>query len=132
MKEKAAGPFDVKLTPQPPDNDPAREAKIGRMSLDKKYHGELDGVGKGEFMGVNDPALKSAAYVAMERVTGTLKGKRGSFVLQHSGKMDRGELSYAITVVPDTGTDELQGIKGTLSIINESGKHSYEFEYELT
>jgi hypothetical protein len=128
---KAAGPFEVKLTPQQPDNEPAREANIGRMSLDKQYHGDLEATGKGEFMGVNDPAIKSAAYVAMERVTGTLHGKRGSFVLQHAGQMDRGELSYSITVVPDTGTDELKGIKGKLTVIIEAGKHNYEFDYQL-
>ena len=124
MTKKAAGPFDVKLTPQP-----AEDASLGRMAIDKQYHGDLDGTGKGTMLTAGTRVNGSAGYVAIERVTATLHGRRGSFVLQHSGTMTRGAPLLTITVVPDSGTDQLTGLAGTMSIEITGGKHSYVFEY---
>jgi Protein of unknown function (DUF3224) len=127
---RAAGTFEVKLTPQKPDNPESERANISRMSADKQYHGDLEATSLGEMLSVGDPR-GSAGYVAMERVTGKLKGRTGSFVLQHSGTMTRGVPQLAITVVPDSGIGELTGLSGTMNIRIENGKHSYEFEYTL-
>jgi hypothetical protein len=128
----ARGSFEPKGTPQKPDSPAAEAANLQRLSLDKQYHGELEGVGKGEMIAAQTEVKGSAGYVAMERVTGTLNGRRGSFILQHSGTMSAGTSSLSITVVPDSGTDELQGISGTMSIIiGPDGRHSYDFEYAL-
>jgi hypothetical protein len=130
VTNRATGTFDVKLNPQKPDNKEAESAKISRMSADKQYHGDLEGSGQGEMLAAGDPK-SSGAYVAIERVTGTLKGRSGSFLLQHSGVMTRGVGQLIITVVPDSGTGELAGIAGKMNIIIENGKHSYEFDYTL-
>ena len=122
----ATGTFDVTLAPQA-DADSA----IGRMSIDKQFHGDLDGTSKGTMLASMTAIPSSAGYVALEKVTGTLHGKRGTFALQHSGTMNRGAQSLTITVVPDSGTDELAGIFGSMKIIIEGKKHSYEFEYTL-
>jgi hypothetical protein len=124
----AHGPFDVKLLPQPAD--PA-EGGIGRMLLDKTFHGDLDATSHGVMLAAQGAVKGSAGYVAMERVDGTLHGRRGSFVLQHSGTMDRGAPSLVISVVPDSGTDELAGLGGTMGITVADGKHTYDFHYEL-
>lgn len=125
------GSFDVKVTPQAATEgigDPA----IGRMALDKVFHGELAGVSKGEMLGSMSPEVKgSAGYVAMERVDGTLLGKRGTFVLQHSSTMNRSVPAQSIMVVPDTGTGELQGLTGSMSISVVEKKHFYDFTFEL-
>ena len=127
----ASGPFDVKLTPQPPGDHP-EDAALGRLIIDKKFHGELEATSRGQMLAASSAVKGSAGYVAMERVTGTLHGKRGTFVLQHNGSMNRGEPSLGIMVVPDSGTDELTGLAGTmLIVIAAGGKHSYEFEYTL-
>jgi hypothetical protein len=126
----ATGPFDVKMTPQPATDgfgDPA----IGRMALDKTFHGDLAATSKGEMLAVRTSIAGSAGYVAMERVVGTLHGRGGSFALQHSGSMSRGAPSLAIHVVPDSGTDALVGLTGTLTITNVDGKHAYDFAYDL-
>ncbi|HMF92164.1 MAG TPA: DUF3224 domain-containing protein [Candidatus Angelobacter sp.] len=128
--QHAAGPFDVKVNPQKTDNKEAESAKVSRMSLDKQYHGDLEGSGQGEMLAAGD-AKSSGVYVAIERVTGTLKGRNGSFLLQHSGVMTRGVGQLTITVVPDSGTGDLTGISGKMNIIIEGGKHSYEFDYTL-
>ena len=128
MATKARGTFDVKLNPQPVADS---ASGLGRMSVDKVYHGDLDGTGKGEMLSYLTADSKSGVYVAVERVTGTLNGRRGSFVLHHTGVMNRGTPSLSVSVVPDSGTEQLTGITGTMSIIIEGKKHSYEFDYTL-
>jgi hypothetical protein len=128
MSERASGTFAVKLTPQSLAD---AEAGFARMSLDKQFHGELEATSKGEMLAAATAVNGSAGYVAMERVSGTLHGRAGTFFLQHSGTMNRGEASLSVTVVPDSATDELTGLTGRMAIIIEAGKHSYEFDYEL-
>ena len=102
------------------------------MSIDKQYHGDLEGTGKGFMLSSAATIVKgSGGYVAMERVTGTLKGRTGTFILQHSGTMTRGVPQLMISVVPDSGTGQLMGLAGTLAIKIDEGKHSYEFAYTL-
>ena len=128
---KAAGTFDVKITPQASDLAP-EGPHLGRMSLDKQYHGDLNAAAKGEMITAAGLSVKeSAAYSAVERITGTLHGKKGSFALQHTGIMDRGKPSLTITVVPDSGTAELTGLTGKMEIIIEGKMHSYLLEYEI-
>jgi hypothetical protein len=128
MSNRASGSFDVKLTPQ---ND-AVESPVGRMTIDKEFHGDLEATSKGQMLMAASSSVKdSAGYVAIERVTGTLNGRRGSFYLQHNGVMTRGLGELTITVVPDSGTDQLVGLRGKMNIIIAEGKHSYEFEYTL-
>ncbi len=123
----ASGPFNVKMTPQPL----AEDSPIGSLALDKTFHGDLEATSKGHMLAFNTTVKGSAGYVAMEQVTGTLGGRDGSFVLQHSGTMTRGEPSLVLTVVPDSGTGGLVGLSGSMQIIVEGGKHSYQFEYQL-
>jgi hypothetical protein len=127
---RATGTFQVKLDPQPAD-DYADGAMLGRLTIDKQFHGDLEGTSRGQMLSGMTGTKGSAGYVAIERVTGTLAGRRGTFVLQHSGTMSRGAQQLTITVVPDSGTDELTGLTGTMAIIIADGKHSYEFDYEL-
>jgi len=127
---RATGNFDVTLSPLPIDNNPGIEG-VGRMSIDKQYHGELEATGRGQMLTGGTPIKNSAGYVAIERVTGTLKGRKGSFILQHNGIMTRGTPSLVISVVPDSGTDQLDGLRGTMSIRIEDGKHFYELTYTL-
>jgi hypothetical protein len=124
----AAGPFEVKLTPQPP----AEDAAVGRLTLDKAFHGDLEATSKGQMLAFGSSVKGSAGYVAMEQVTGTLHGKHGTFVLQHSGVMTRGDGHLAISVVPDSGTGDLAGLSGTMNINVAGGKHSYIFDYSIT
>ena len=131
MTFHVSGSFDVKLTPQKPDNPETESAKLGRMAIDKKFQGDLEAVSKGEMLSVITDVKGSAGYVALERVTGTLGGRSGAFVLQHSGTMTRGEAQLSVTVVPDSGTGELAGLAGRLSIQIAEGKHSYAFDYTL-
>lgn len=128
MNSHARGTFDVKTIPQPADD--ARVA-IGRLLLDKQFHGDLDATSKGQMLAVRTAVASSAGYVAMEQVSGTLLGRTGTFALQHSGTMNRGEQELLITVVPDSGTGELEGLTGTMTIVIEGGKHEYDFEFEL-
>jgi hypothetical protein len=125
MNTRAAGTFEVKLTPQD-------ETPLGRLLIEKQFHGDLEGTSKGQMLAAGTEVKGSAGYVAMEQVTGTLHGKAGTFVLQHSGTMTRGEPQLSVTVVPDSGTGELEGLAGNLSIIIAEGKHSYEFHYTLS
>jgi len=124
----ATGTFEVKLKPQTDEN--VGDPTVSRMSIDKQFHGDLEGTSKGQMLAVGNPN-GSAGYVAMERITGTLAGHKGSFALQHSGTMTRGVPELSVTVVPDSGTGELVGISGKMNIIIADGKHSYEFEYTL-
>ncbi|MFB1481712.1 DUF3224 domain-containing protein [Corallococcus sp. RDP092CA] len=131
MMKRASGPFDVKLTPMPPEAD-AVEAAPGRMTLDKRFHGGLEATSQGQMLAVRAQVDGSAGYVAMERVSGTLDGRSGTFALQHSGTMTRGAPQLVITVVPDSGTGELTGLAGSMTIdIAPGGKHSYDFQYTL-
>jgi hypothetical protein len=127
---RAIGLFDVSLKPLPMDNDPGTQL-LGRMSIDKQFHGDLNGASKGQMLTGGTIIKNSAGYVAIELVTGSLKGRKGSFILQHTGAMNRGEPSLVITVVPDSGTDQLEGLKGTMKIDINAGKHSYELDYVL-
>lgn len=127
---QATGPFDVKLAPQPPAQG-IEAANLGRQTIDKQFHGDLEATSLGEMIAAMSNVQGSAGYVAMERVTGVLHGKRGTFVLQHTGTMNRGVPSLVITVVPDSGTDALTGLTGTMDIQIEHGKHAYVFDYDL-
>jgi hypothetical protein len=125
----ASGTFEVKVTPEGPADKP--DASLSRMSLDKQFHGDLEATSKGLMLGAGTSVKGSAGYVAIERVTGKLRGKAGSFTLQHSGTMTRGALQLSVTVVPDSGTGELEGLTGKMTINVANGKHSYEFDYTL-
>lgn len=127
--ERVTGPFEVKLTPEP--GGAAGEAGLGRLGIDKAYRGDLEARGVGEMLASRSAVEGSAGYVAMEKVAGTLRGRRGSFVLQHTGTMDRGVPGLAITVVPDSGTEELTGLAGHMNIVIAEGGHTYEFDYTL-
>ncbi|HEY1940360.1 MAG TPA: DUF3224 domain-containing protein [Candidatus Angelobacter sp.] len=125
----ATGTFEVKLAPQTDDKN--GDAALGRMTIDKQFHGDLEGTSKGQMLTGMTEVKGSAGYVAIEKVTGTLKGRSGTFILQHTGIMDRGKPQLKITVVPDSGTGQLVGITGTFNVIITNGKHSYEFDYTL-
>lgn len=125
----ASGPFDVKVIPQ---EDPSGDTSVGRFTLDKQYHGDLEGSGKGQMLTASTAVKGSGAYVAIERVTGTLKGREGTFALQHMGTMTQNAPQLTINIVPDSGTGQLKGIAGKMNItIAADGKHSYELEYTL-
>jgi len=127
---RAQGTFEVDLRPLEGYNqDPA--AKIGRLSIDKTFAGDLVASSCGEMLSGGSPAEGSAGYVAIERVTGTLGGRRGSFLLQHSGTMTPASQSVTIGVVPASGTGELEGLSGSMSIEHAGGQHAYELEYDL-
>jgi hypothetical protein len=123
----------VKLAPQKADNPQAEESGHGRMSLDKRFQGDLEATGQGEMLSFMMGAKGSGAYVAIEKVTGTLGGRKGSFLLQHSGTMSRGvNTHHSVTVIPDSGTLDLGGLSGSMKIIvAPDGKHAYEMEYSL-
>jgi hypothetical protein len=128
MTNRVSGPFDVKMIPQ---EDKTVDG-VTRMVLDKQYDGDLEGTGKGQMLTGGINANKSGAYVAIEKFTGTLHGRSGSFVLHHTGIMTRGTPDLTILVAPDSGTDQLAGISGKMTInIAADGKHSYDFEYTL-
>lgn len=126
----ALGSFDVKMSPQAMA-DSATSAALGRMSIDKQFHGDLEATSKAEMLAAQTGVKGSAGYVAMELVSGTLQGRTGTFVLQHSGTMTRGAPQLSVTVVPDSGTGQLVGLVGKMEIIIADGKHSYDFEYTL-
>jgi hypothetical protein len=129
---QVTGPFEVKILPQKPDNPPAEAAKLGRMSIDKQFQGALEAISNGEMLAVMNEAKGSGGYVALERVTGTLDGRSGSFVLQHRGTMTRGAQQLSVAVVPDSGTGGLEGLTGTMNIRIDGGKHFYDLEYTLS
>jgi Protein of unknown function (DUF3224) len=127
---EVAGTFDVKLVPQP-TAWAAGDSTFSRMSIEKQFHGGLEGTSRGEMLAATTGTEGSAGYVAIEEVTATLDGRRGTFVLQHSGTMDRGVPQLSVTVVPDSGTEELVGLSGRMTITIEGGKHSYAFQYAI-
>jgi hypothetical protein len=130
--QRATGSFDVKVTPQKPDTQVARAANLSRLTIDKRFHGDLEGISKGEMLALQTEVKGSAGYVALERVSGKLKGRTGSFVLQHSGTMNRGDPDTEITVVPDSGTGELRGLSGRMNItVLPDGAHTYEFDFKI-
>ena len=131
MTTRASGTFEVKLKPQAPD-DKAQDATLVRMSFDKQFHGDLEAASQGHMLafGTGAPG-SSGGYVALERISGTLHGRSGTFVLQHSGTMTRGAMLMSATVVPDSGAGQLVGLTGTMTIQIADGKHSYDFEYTL-
>jgi hypothetical protein len=131
MSLRATGPLEVKIDPQPADEKGGGPA-IGRMLLDKQFHGDLEATSKGTMLAAGTGAKNSSGgYVALEIVTGTLKGRTGTFVLQHSATMTRGVPQLSITVVPDSATGQLTGLAGKMNIVIADGKHTYDFEYTL-
>ncbi|MBB6189672.1 DUF3224 domain-containing protein [Rhodanobacter sp. MP7CTX1] len=126
----AKGTFEVKMAPQPAQEG-VGDASIGRMALDKQYSGDLEATAKGQMLATRSPVEGSAGYVALERISGALHGRRGEFALQHNGTMTRGVPQLTVTVVPDSGTGELLGLAGTLTITQTDGKHFYDIEYTL-
>jgi len=134
MTSHAKGTFEVKMTPQTPDDksvDATIGSGIGRFSIDKQFRGDLEATSKGEMLAAGTAVQGSAGYVAMEQVSGTLAGRNGTFALQHTGTMNRGSAQLSVTVVPDSGTGQLEGISGRMDINIADGKHSYDFEYTL-
>lgn len=126
---EAKGTFDVTLTPAPGD---ASGEGIDILMLEKTYSGGLQGVARGQMISHRTATEGSAGYVAMERVDAELDGRKGSFVLQHNGTMDRGDSALRITVVPDSGSGDLTALKGELQIvIKQNGEHHYVFNYSL-
>jgi len=126
----ATGTFEVKVTPQPSE-DKTDDATLGRMTIDKQIHGDLEATSKGQMLTASTSVKDSASYVAIERVSGTLRGRAGTFILQHTGTMTRGARQLSITVVPDSGTGQLTGLTGKMDIQIADGKHSYDFAYAL-
>jgi Protein of unknown function (DUF3224) len=124
------GTFEIQMTPEAPYSTDDG-ISIGRVHFEKRFSGELEATSIGDMIGVRGPVATSGGYVCIERVTGTLAGKRGSFVLQHNGVMDRGNASLSCTVVPDTATGELAGLRGKLAIDIVDKRHHYTFDYEL-
>jgi hypothetical protein len=125
MPTRASGTFLVELTPQ------AEDASIGRNLIAKQFHGDFEGTSKAQMLFFMGGVKGSGGYVEMERVTGKLNGKAGSFALQHSGTMTRGAQSLSVTIVPDSGSEELTGISGSMDIEIAEGKHSYNLTYEI-
>lgn len=130
MTHHATGTFEVKVAPLEPAFK-AEDNSVGRYSLDKQFHGALEATSKGEMLAGGDPKKGYGGYVAIERVVGTLDGRRGTFILQHSSTMFHGDYKMNVFVAPGTGTGELAGIDGTMQIIIKDGKHSYDFAYTL-
>ena len=128
MANRASGTFEVKVIPQPAE-DRVGDPGMSRLSLDKQFQGDLKGTSKGQMLAIGTAVEGSAGYVAIERVTGTLHDRSGTFALQHSGTMTRGAPQLIISVVPDSGTNELVGIAGKMTINIVEGKHLYEFDY---
>jgi Protein of unknown function (DUF3224) len=131
MISKATGSFTVKLQLQPASSQ-ADAALIGRRTLDKQFFGDLQASSCGEMLAMMTAVEGSMAYVALEKVSGSLSGKQGSFVLQHASQMVRGQPFQSIRVVPDSGSDELQGLDGEMRIDIKDGEHFYVFEYHFS
>jgi hypothetical protein len=126
VTRQATGTFVVTLTPRE-----CSEATLGRMAIDKRFEGDLEATSQGEMLAAGTEVQSSAGYVALERVSGALHGRRGTFVLQHGGTMDRGTPQLTIAVVPDSGTGDLTGVRGTMTIQIAGGVHSYIFDYRI-
>ena len=127
---QAKGTFSIQMYPEPP-YDTAEGVTLARTRFEKKFEGPLSATSEVQMLGARTQVADSAGYVAIERVTGSLDGKRGSFVLQHSGTMTRGALSLTIRVVPDSASGELTGLSGSMSITIVEGQHHYSFDYAL-
>jgi hypothetical protein len=127
---RAQGTFDVTISKNP-EVDAADGVQLGQAGIQKQFHGDLNASSAGRMLSAGGTQPGSAGYVAIERVAGSLGGKRGSFVLQHDGSMDRGKPSLQVRVVPDTGTGELTGLRGSMRIDIVDGKHLYDFDYVL-
>ena len=131
MATQSTGTFTVKMTPQTWSENSV-DHSLGRFMIDKQYHGDLEATGEGQMLAAGDGKPgSSGVYVAIERVTGSLHGRKGSFVLYHTGIMNKGLPTLTIAVAPDSGAGELTGLGGTMNIIIADGKHSYEFAYTL-
>jgi hypothetical protein len=130
MSTRATGSFVTTMTPEPP-YDSAPGATLGRINIAKRFEGDLTGSGSVAMLSAMTGVKGSAGYVAIERVDGTLHGRAGSFVLQHSGTMNRGSAALTVTVVPDSGTGALEGISGEMAIDTSGGGHRYTFDYDL-
>ncbi len=130
MSHVARGTFTVTMQPLPFEGQP-EGSTLGRRSIDKQITGDLVATTQGQMLSAFGTVPGSAGYVAIERLEGTLAGRAGSFVLQHTGTMDRGTPSLRVSVVPDSGTGELTGLAGEFAILNAGGQHSYEFTYTL-
>jgi hypothetical protein len=130
MTGHATGTFDVKVVPQAAD-DQSKSAAVSRMSIDKQFHGGLEGTSRVEMLTAGTDVKGSAVYVAIEQFTGTLAGRKGSFLLHHTGIMTRGTPQLTVSVVPDSGTGQLVGLTGEMNITIADGKHSYDFAYTL-
>jgi hypothetical protein len=131
MEKHAKGSFEVKMTPKP-WSDSSDEHGFGRFLHDKQYHGDLEATGNGQMLSAGSGAPgSSGAYVALEKITGKLDGREGSFIVYHLGIMTRGTPELKLAVVPDSGTGELTGLAGTMTIAIAEGKHTYEFGYSL-
>ena len=128
--KRASGSFDVSVTPLA-NADVSSDPLLGRFLLIKKFSGDLDASARGHMLSAGTATKGSAGYVAIDHITGTLQGRKGSFVLQHSGSMKRGAPTLSVMVVPDSGTGELEGLTGTLSINIVEGKHFYDFLYSF-
>ena len=129
MATHASGTFDVKVVPQSDEN--VGDPTVGRMSIDKQFHGDLEATSKGQMLAAMTDVKDSAGYVAIERVNGTLHGRTGTFALQHTGTMNRSVPTLSVTVVPDSGTGQLAGLSGTMTIDIIDGKHLYTFDYTV-
>ena len=126
MTQRATGTFTPTFEPLPIDDE-----AMARMRVEKAFDGDLVGSGRAEMISVGTAVEGSAGYVAIDRITGSLHGRQGTFVLQHHGLMDRGAGTLSVTVVPDSGTDELTGLRGEFRIDNVAGEHRYTFDYEI-
>jgi len=131
MSTRAAGPFDVTVNPEPSYESSEDGIVLGRLSLTKEFRGDLEASSVVQMLSAGTSVKGSAGYVAIERVVGKLHGRAGTFVLQHSGSMARGTASLTVTVVPDSGSGELAGLAGAMTIDIVEGKHSYAFDYTL-
>jgi hypothetical protein len=126
----AKGTFEVKISPQAPEQG-VGDPGVGRMAIEKQFHGDMQGQGRGQMLAVGTAVDGSAGYVAMERVEASVHGRQGSFALQHSGTLTRGTPQLSVTIVPDSGAGELAGIAGQLTITVAGGVHAYDLEYSL-
>ena len=127
----ASGYFDVTLAPQAADNPQVLAAQIDRLSIDKKYHGDVQGTSSGQMQAIRDDR-NTGAYVALEKVVASLQGRNGTFMLMHFGYMSHGAVGrWLVEIVPDSGTGDLAGLTGTMKIIQKDEKHFYEIEYAL-
>jgi len=130
MNEHATGTFEVKIVPETVAGKTPTPG-VSQMSIDKTFHGDLEGTSRGSMISAGDPKAGEAGYVALEMITGRLKGRSGSFALMHHATMSGGSGAMEVTVVPGSGTGTLKGIEGTFIIHIDNGQHSYEFDYTL-